>query len=353
MGRGKRVSEWPGCINFRQVINKYRERYLAAARQEKVRIAEQVIDEIHSIGGRFLKEEVDGSGEWFEVDPDRAVEKTCQALREKEKAKTPSNDPFNDPNKKTVLTPYTSRKKRRIHSRNSDDESDDESDEESDDDDDDDESEDDSDADSDDDDDSDAQSNSSNKKKKKKSKNAAAATAPTAAPAAADPKKKDWIQQIRELDEHEMLKRLNQFKSLYGHCGVPPGWPRDTRLADWCTAQRQVYRQVQAYADKSPAEEELLRELDDMEFVWDYAEWHWKDRCKLLAALSQRKKDTGKRQTYNKDQQLDPFVAAASVAGTSKLIVRWLAHEREQVRKGTCVLTPEQMEDLKRVNMVL
>lgn len=118
MGRGKRVSEWPGNIHFRQVINRFRDDYSKAARSKKVEIAKQVMACIHEIGGRFLKENEDevtsnanssggSSTTWVVVEPARAVEKTCQALREKEKARTPDKNPFTDPKKKTKLSPYT------------------------------------------------------------------------------------------------------------------------------------------------------------------------------------------------------------------------------------------------------
>ena len=83
-GRGKRVSVWPGNVHFRQVVNRYREEYSTAERSAKVQIATMVMEAIHSVGGRFLKEIPAGhfgpgskSG-WYVVERDRAVEKTCQ-----------------------------------------------------------------------------------------------------------------------------------------------------------------------------------------------------------------------------------------------------------------------------------
>ena len=298
---------------------------------QQVKIAEEVIRQIQAIGGRFLKEDDEGAEGWYEVDQDRAVEKTCQALREKDKAKTPTGDPFTDPNKKTSLGPFPksrSKKKRKLDDSDDDDDEDDEDEDDSDDG------------------DSFSQQDSTeqNKTSKETSKTPEKAKAPIDI--------SNIIQQIRSYDEHEMLKRLNQFKTVYGHAGVPPGWPRDVRLADWCSAQRQVYREITAakssssaendkndlsggYRKPSDAEDDLIKELDDMDFVWNYEEWHWKDRYEQLMAVEHG--------------DLEPSTAAF----TRKALVRWLNHEREQVRLGDTVLTKEQMEDLKRAGICL
>jgi hypothetical protein len=78
-------------------------------------------------------------------------------------------------------------------------------------------------------------------------------------------------------DTDEMLRRLRNFQTTYNHTSVPPDWKHDVVLADWCTVQRQLYRQVQrGYGcqqhDKVTA---LLRTLQGMDFCWDYDEWHW------------------------------------------------------------------------------
>lgn len=83
MGRGKRVSEWPGNVHFRQVVNRYREEYATSERANKVKIAAAVIAAVQDVGGRFVRE-VPGGGSsggrssWYVVTHDRAVEKTCR-----------------------------------------------------------------------------------------------------------------------------------------------------------------------------------------------------------------------------------------------------------------------------------
>ena len=80
LGRGKRVSEWPGNIHFRQIVNRYREEYATAERANKVKIAAAVIAAVQNVGGRYLREGTSaatGKRAWYVVSHDRAVEKTC------------------------------------------------------------------------------------------------------------------------------------------------------------------------------------------------------------------------------------------------------------------------------------
>lgn len=53
----------------------------ATTKKEKNAIANHLIDLIHSRGGRFMKLDKRAQ-KWFEIDHDRAMNKTKQALRE-------------------------------------------------------------------------------------------------------------------------------------------------------------------------------------------------------------------------------------------------------------------------------
>jgi Helicase associated domain len=89
MGRGKRVSEWSGNRQFREVVARHREAYAKTERTRKTSVALAVMQEVKDYGGRFLKEEEEGSDRWIIVDDARVLEKICQALREKEYAHRP------------------------------------------------------------------------------------------------------------------------------------------------------------------------------------------------------------------------------------------------------------------------
>lgn len=113
MGRGKRISEWPGNQKFRAIIARYRSQYLTSVRSAKIQVAQQVIAEVVADGGRFLRELDPGNtgivawSKWLPVDMDRCIEKTCQALREKEKTnKRKSESQTNDP----VIVSYDAKK---------------------------------------------------------------------------------------------------------------------------------------------------------------------------------------------------------------------------------------------------
>lgn len=114
MGRGKRISEWPGNQRFRKIVARYRPEYLSSARSAKIHVAKQVIAEVVADGGRFLRELDPGNtgivawSKWLPVAMDRCIEKTCQALREKEKSMKPKVRP---PAHEDVM-PYDTKKLR-------------------------------------------------------------------------------------------------------------------------------------------------------------------------------------------------------------------------------------------------
>lgn len=335
MGRGKRVSEWPGNVFFRQVVNKHRDEYTSAIRNKKVEIARLVIKEVVINGGRFLRE-VNPSNEdaatsvWVEVDEARTVEKTCQALREKEKPNTTDQSPFvgeevaekllikhrtrdelkrqkrqqkmNDVGTSNSLMNRSIRKHDRKKSQlqkkprmDNDGSSSSSSD------------------------DSSTTSLSSFEdceapglvKDDKKSSSVEGRKKQREEKVAKSANKKMIFSPAR------MLGRLRQFIEEHGHTAVPSNWPHDRVFADWCTAQRQLYREVvtgyrlenkvkaegeateqkKTDANTNTGDEEtnnhdviskdqqyILNNLRTMNFCWDYDDWHWNYRYQQLVA---------------------------------------------------------------------
>lgn len=94
MGRGTQTARIGGNVNFRKVCWKIKAQYLFAKRDEKREIAKQVINEIASLNppGRFLEEV--GEEQYVLVDQSRAIEKTCQQLREKKVRKPAGMSPI-------------------------------------------------------------------------------------------------------------------------------------------------------------------------------------------------------------------------------------------------------------------
>jgi hypothetical protein len=82
-GRGNNIANHPGNLLFRQFVLQQKDSYGAAPRQVKAVIAGRVVEKVLTLSppGRFL--EMADDGRYYDVDPHRVFEKTCQALRER------------------------------------------------------------------------------------------------------------------------------------------------------------------------------------------------------------------------------------------------------------------------------
>jgi len=81
-GRGGGTNQHDGNCYFRALINKNREQYLRAKKNDKPFISLSIVSAIRQRNGRFLKND-EKSGLWFEIGDDAAREKTSQALRQR------------------------------------------------------------------------------------------------------------------------------------------------------------------------------------------------------------------------------------------------------------------------------
>ena len=86
-GRGGNVNQSPGNILFRAWVAERKHLYaLATTKEEKSLIAKQVIQLVYNQNppGRFLQRDPEspGTGWWYELDEDKILAKTAQALRE-------------------------------------------------------------------------------------------------------------------------------------------------------------------------------------------------------------------------------------------------------------------------------
>lgn len=84
-GRGGRINNHSGNIQFRNLARKYRNTYLSChtKKNDKIKIALHVLNILRTMEPpvRFLQEESRGS--WVEIGDERAVKKVSQAMREK------------------------------------------------------------------------------------------------------------------------------------------------------------------------------------------------------------------------------------------------------------------------------
>lgn len=103
-GRGGRINSHSGNVQYREMVNDTKERYLDERTQklEKAHIAAEIVYAIRSMNppGRFLVEKKDGS--WTEIGDARAFKKVGQALRE-DAPELRDSDQTNTPSPKKKL----------------------------------------------------------------------------------------------------------------------------------------------------------------------------------------------------------------------------------------------------------
>lgn len=80
LGRGGRVNQHPGNQDYLRKKEHLQDRYLAASKDKKKNISQELVDWIHARGGRFLKQ--DDEKRWYEVSNTDARKKASQTLRE-------------------------------------------------------------------------------------------------------------------------------------------------------------------------------------------------------------------------------------------------------------------------------
>jgi hypothetical protein len=81
MGRGGNATYHPGNRRYLVAMRKRLVQYHNCERSEKIKISQQVVDEVHAWGGRFLKT-VKGSNTYVEVSNKIARSRVSQALRD-------------------------------------------------------------------------------------------------------------------------------------------------------------------------------------------------------------------------------------------------------------------------------
>mmetsp|Transcript_24455 Transcript_24455/g.41875 ORF Transcript_24455/g.41875 Transcript_24455/m.41875 type:complete len:325 (+) Transcript_24455:173-1147(+) len=94
LGRGLGIYRHPGNQRFRLIVKEYVEAYMISTKKQKMKITQSVVDRIRKeFHTRFLKKCI-VSNLWVEVDEERVLEKTAQALRN---AATPlKKNPFEE-----------------------------------------------------------------------------------------------------------------------------------------------------------------------------------------------------------------------------------------------------------------
>ena len=84
LGRAKSCQVHEGTQRYRVLVERYREEYEIASKQEKTSMAIMIINMVHETTGRFLKDEGDG---WVEIDEAQARAKVAHSFRNLRKRK--------------------------------------------------------------------------------------------------------------------------------------------------------------------------------------------------------------------------------------------------------------------------
>jgi len=81
LGRGGRTNNHPGNKKYLEAKDTMQARYLAADKNEKTPISQELVDIVKGWGGRFLKQDTT-TNQWYEIDNLQARKKCSQTLRE-------------------------------------------------------------------------------------------------------------------------------------------------------------------------------------------------------------------------------------------------------------------------------
>ena len=100
-GRGGSSNRHLGNMQFRELVAANKMSYVDLTKKQKMLVARQIVDMIQGASpqGRFLAKDLD-TGLWYDIGVPRSLEKTSQALREKNSNDMPSNqcsDSIDDP----------------------------------------------------------------------------------------------------------------------------------------------------------------------------------------------------------------------------------------------------------------
>lgn len=82
-GRGGFVNNHSGNITFRRVVDANKKTYHSCPKKHKSLLAQSIVEAVHNQNpsGRFLMRDKKGN-QWFEIEREKALQKTSQALRE-------------------------------------------------------------------------------------------------------------------------------------------------------------------------------------------------------------------------------------------------------------------------------
>jgi superfamily II DNA or RNA helicase len=104
----------------------------------------------------------------------------------------------------------------------------------------------------------------------------------------------------------ERYGQMQKFKERYGHCVVPSNWPEDPVLERWVSTQRQ-------FKKNGKLDDNRIRRLDEIGFVWDLREAKWKEMIWALTDYKSRYGNCNVPVDWAEDPKLATWVVTRRV----------------------------------------
>jgi len=101
----------------------------------------------------------------------------------------------------------------------------------------------------------------------------------------------DYIARFRPSQEKQwqaQFEKLVQFKNRNGHCRVPQDFPEDQILSRWVRRQRHQYKKFQDNNPRSTMTRTRIRQLESIDFIWNYQKAAWREKFDDLILFKQR-----------------------------------------------------------------
>ena len=136
-----------------------------------------------------------------------------------------------------------------------------------------------------------------------------------------------FIWDILSSKREEMLSELHTYKDAHGSSNVPKDYPENRELAKWASRQRNRFKQGKLSAD-------LVKRLNELEFVWYPLEHAWETQFKKLQAFKEANGHCNVPKLYQEDLQLG----------------KWVGRQRTLYKKGK--LTGEQIHRLEELKII-
>jgi hypothetical protein len=142
--------------------------------------------------------------------------------------------------------------------------------------------------------------------------------------------------QFNESTWEARLSELADYRKMQGHCNVPSGYSKNTKLANWVAYQRRQYR-LHLDGKKSSLTLSRIQELESLGFDWGVCATSWEDRFSELADYRKIHAHCNVPYNYSQNAQLAAWV------GTQRREYRF---HRQGKKSNMTIFRIQEMESL-------